>query len=61
MKGSTEDIGSRRRPVWYSGTSRGGTFLTRITPATGGVTSRPSPVRDPDGFAVRGRRAVPEA
>lgn len=44
--------------VWYSGSSRGGTFLTRITPATGEVTSWRSPVRDPDGFAVRGRRAV---
>ena len=44
--------------VWYSGSSRGGTFLTRITPSTGEVKSWPSPVRDPDGFAVRGRRAV---
>ncbi|MFF2406630.1 hypothetical protein [Streptomyces sp. NPDC058092] len=44
--------------VWYSGSSRGGTFLTRITPSTGEVTSWPSPVPDPDGFAVRGRRAV---
>ncbi|MEU6575186.1 hypothetical protein [Streptomyces sp. NPDC046805] len=44
--------------VWYSGSSRGGTFLTRITPSTGEVTSWSSPVRDPDGFAVRGRRAV---
>lgn len=44
--------------VWCSGSSRGSTFLTRITPSTGEVTSWPSPVRDPDGFAVRGRRAV---
>jgi hypothetical protein len=47
--------------VWlirYSATRRGGTFLTRITPATGGVTSRPSPLPRPDGFAVRGDRAV---
>ncbi|MDX3098975.1 hypothetical protein PV417_31480 [Streptomyces sp. ME19-03-3] len=44
--------------VWYSGSSRGGTFLTRITPSTGEVVSWPSPVRDPDGFAVRGNRAV---
>jgi hypothetical protein len=44
--------------VWYSGSSRGGTFLTRITPSTGEVTSWPSPVRAPDGFTVRGNRAV---
>ncbi|MGW6023442.1 hypothetical protein [Streptomyces sp. NPDC055099] len=44
--------------VWYSGGSRGGTFLTRITPSTGDVVSYPSPVRAPDGFAVRGNRAV---
>ncbi len=34
------------------------TFLTRIDPATGESTSRPSPVPDPYGFAVRGDRAV---
>ncbi|MEU0600880.1 hypothetical protein ABZ484_21975 [Streptomyces sp. NPDC006393] len=50
--------GDRTWLVWYSGSSRGGTFLTRITPSTGEVTSWSSPVRDPDGFAVRGRRAV---
>lgn len=44
--------------VWYSGSSRGGTFLTRITPSTGDVASYPSPVPQPDGFAVRGNRAV---
>ncbi|MFK4066498.1 hypothetical protein [Streptomyces sp. NPDC029674] len=44
--------------VWYSGSSRGGTFLTRITPSSGDVTSWPSPVPAPDGFACRGRRAV---
>ncbi|MGC0334298.1 hypothetical protein RKD23_007288 [Streptomyces sp. SAI-170] len=44
--------------VWYSGSRRGGTFLTRITPSTGEVTSWPSPLPNPDGFAVRGRRAV---
>ncbi|MFE4250621.1 hypothetical protein ACFRU3_14125 [Streptomyces sp. NPDC056910] len=44
--------------IWYSGSRRGGTFLTRIVPSTGEVTSWPSPVRDPDGFAVRGHRAV---
>ncbi|MDT0573791.1 hypothetical protein RM704_41190 [Streptomyces sp. DSM 3412] len=50
--------GDRVWLVWYSGSRRGGTFLTRITPSTGEVTSWPSPVRDPDGFAVHGRRAV---
>lgn len=44
--------------VWYAGSSRGGTFLTRITPSTGVVTSWRSPVDSPDGFAVRGSRAV---
>jgi hypothetical protein len=45
--------------IWYPGSSRhGGTFLTRITSSTGEVTSWPSPVHKPDGFAVRGRRAV---
>lgn len=44
--------------VWFSGGRRGGTFLTRITPSTGQVLSFPSPVRAPDGFAVRGNRAV---
>ncbi|MEU4645859.1 hypothetical protein [Micromonospora sp. NPDC023814] len=44
--------------VWYSGSSRAGTFLTRVTPSTGEVTSWPSPVHGPDGFAVRGNRAI---
>lgn len=44
--------------VWYSGSGRGGTFLTRITPSTGDVASYPSPVHAPDGFAVRDNRAV---
>ncbi|MEV6195691.1 hypothetical protein AB0M19_25185 [Streptomyces sp. NPDC051920] len=44
--------------VWYSGSGSGGTFLTRITPTTGDVTSFLSPVLAPDGFAVRGNRAV---
>ncbi|MFH8980378.1 hypothetical protein [Streptomyces varsoviensis] len=44
--------------VWYSSTSSGGTFLSRITPSTGDVVSYVSPVRTPDGFAVRGDRAV---
>ncbi|MFF9764668.1 hypothetical protein ACF1G4_35090 [Streptomyces caelestis] len=43
--------------VWYAG-GRHGTFLTRTTPSTGEVTTHPSPVRDPDGFAFRGNRAV---
>ncbi|MFF9287035.1 hypothetical protein [Streptomyces griseosporeus] len=50
--------GDRVWLVWYSGSRRAGTFLTRITPSTGEVTSWASPVHDPDGFAVRGRRAV---
>ncbi|MER6299309.1 hypothetical protein ABT247_07010 [Kitasatospora sp. NPDC001539] len=50
--------GDRVWLVWYSGTSRGGTFLTRITPSTDEVTSWRSPVAAPDGFAVRGSRAV---
>ncbi|MFJ3856605.1 hypothetical protein ACIPRL_10295 [Streptomyces sp. NPDC090085] len=41
--------------VWYSPQ---GTFLTRITPSTGDVASYRSPVRNPDGFAVRGTRVV---
>ncbi|MFJ8746202.1 hypothetical protein ACIRL2_43450 [Embleya sp. NPDC127516] len=44
--------------VWYAGTRPGGTFLTRVTPSTGEVTSWPSPVGDPDGLAVRDQRAV---
>ncbi|MFE0448301.1 hypothetical protein [Streptomyces fungicidicus] len=43
--------------VWYTH-SRSGTFLTRVTPSTGEVTSHRSPVDGPDGFAVRGDRAV---
>lgn len=50
--------GDRVWLIWYSGTRRGGTFLTRITPSTGEVTSWPSPIPKPDGFAVRGDRAV---
>ncbi|MFF8934566.1 hypothetical protein ACF08O_07460 [Streptomyces paradoxus] len=46
------------RLVWYSGSSRGGPFLTRITPSTGDVVSYLSPVPDPDGFAVSDNRAV---
>ncbi|MGW7820329.1 hypothetical protein ACWGLF_19855 [Streptomyces puniciscabiei] len=44
--------------VWFSGNGKRRTFLTRITPSTGDVVSHPSPVHDPDGFAVRGNRAV---
>ncbi|MDT0401126.1 hypothetical protein [Streptomyces edwardsiae] len=43
--------------VWYTH-SRSGTFLTRVTPSTGEVTSHRCPVHQPDGFAVRGNRAV---
>ncbi|WP_259370700.1 hypothetical protein [Streptomyces sp. SCUT-3] len=49
--------GDRVWLVWYSGTGSG-TFLTRITPSTGEVVSRPGPVHAPDEFAVRGNRAV---
>lgn len=44
--------------VWYASARDGDTFLTRITPLTGEVTSWVSPVSSPDGFAVRGNRAV---
>jgi hypothetical protein len=44
--------------AWYSRPGEGGTFLTRITPVTGEVTSWPSPVQSPDGLAVRGHRAI---
>ncbi|WP_228973741.1 hypothetical protein [Streptomyces sp. DH12] len=47
--------------VWFVRSSGGGdgeTYLTRVTPATGETTSRRSPVPAPDGFAVRGARAV---
>lgn len=44
--------------VWYGAVSPSGTYLTRITPATGKVLSYASPVPQPDGFAVRGDRAV---
>ncbi|OKJ48674.1 hypothetical protein AMK28_33875 [Streptomyces sp. CB02115] len=44
--------------VWYGAVSPSGTYLTRITPATGKVLSYASPVPQPDGFAVRGNRAV---
>ncbi|MFF0739017.1 hypothetical protein ACFYVL_01335 [Streptomyces sp. NPDC004111] len=44
--------------VWYGSTGPSGTYLTRITPATGEVSTFASPVPQPDGFAVRGNRAV---
>ena len=44
--------------AWYSSIGNGGTFLTRIMPLTGEVTSWRSPVPSPDGLAVRGNRAV---
>ncbi|GAA4244378.1 hypothetical protein [Dactylosporangium darangshiense] len=44
--------------AWYSRPGAGGTFLTRITPATGEVTSWPCPVEAPDGLAVRGHHAI---
>ncbi|MFJ6700029.1 hypothetical protein ACIQM4_28825 [Streptomyces sp. NPDC091272] len=44
--------------VWYGAVSPSGTYLTRITPTTGEVSSFVSPVALPDGFAVRGNRAI---
>ncbi|MFJ8010120.1 hypothetical protein [Streptomyces fagopyri] len=61
MRRSTTIDLSGDEQVWlvrYSGSGGGGTFLTRITPSTGGVVSYLGPVHAPDGFAVRGNRAV---
>jgi hypothetical protein len=44
--------------AWYSRSGAGGTFLTRITPSTGEVTTWSSPVEAPDGLAVRGHHAI---
>ncbi|MEW1721635.1 hypothetical protein [Streptomyces sp. NPDC093109] len=55
---TTATEGDRVWLIWYSGGRLGDTFLTRITPSTGEVTSWLSPVPHPDGFAVRGHRAV---
>ncbi|GAA4473486.1 hypothetical protein [Phytohabitans houttuyneae] len=44
--------------AWYSRPGARGTFLTRITPATGEVTTWPCPVEAPDGLAVRGHHAI---
>ncbi|WP_155369983.1 hypothetical protein [Catellatospora vulcania] len=44
--------------AWYSNAGADGTFLTRISPLTGEMTSWRSPVPSPDGLAVRGDRAV---
>ncbi|GIG63377.1 hypothetical protein Lfu02_77490 [Longispora fulva] len=44
--------------AWYSSASKDDTFLTRVTPLTGEVTSWRSPVPSPDGLAIRGNRAV---
>ncbi|MCD0486285.1 hypothetical protein LO771_28865 [Streptacidiphilus sp. ASG 303] len=43
--------------AWYPGGSPG-TVLTRITPSTGETANLLSPVRNPDGLAVWGNRAV---
>ncbi|MFI6938637.1 hypothetical protein ACIBI4_05160 [Streptomyces sp. NPDC050418] len=50
--------GDRVWLVWYSGGTKAGTYLTRITPSTGDVTHYRSPLPRPDGFAVHGHRAV---
>ncbi|MEU1494876.1 hypothetical protein ABZ456_32110 [Streptomyces sp. NPDC005776] len=44
--------------AWYGAVSPCGTYLTRIIPATGDMPTHASPVPQPDGFAVRGNRAV---
>lgn len=44
--------------VWTAWHCRSGTYLTRITPATGETRSWPTPLRRVDGLAVRGDRAV---
>ena len=52
--------------IWSAATGDRGAYVSRITPATGAVSSWPYPVgvrrttrvRAPDGFAVRGNRAV---
>ncbi|MGW6838497.1 hypothetical protein ACWGCI_34555 [Streptomyces sp. NPDC054949] len=44
--------------VWTAWYCRSGTYLTRITPATGETRSWPTPLRRVDGLAVRGDRAV---
>lgn len=44
--------------AWYASSREGHTFLTRITPRTGEATTWQSPVRSPDGLAVRGNQAV---
>jgi hypothetical protein len=56
LTAATEDDGVWL--LWYSGGSRAGTYLTRVTPSTSEVTSYPSPVPKPDGFAIRGNYAV---
>jgi hypothetical protein len=44
--------------AWYSSSREGDTFLSRITPQTGEVSTWQSPLRSPDGLAVKGDRAV---
>ncbi|MER6217996.1 hypothetical protein ABT213_28560 [Streptomyces sp. NPDC001674] len=53
LTGATE-----KQAVWLAWYSHEGTYLSRITPADGDVTTYPSPVRKLDGLAVRGNRAV---
>jgi hypothetical protein len=54
--GATQD--DRVWLAWYASAGNDGTFLTRIVPRTGEVTSWRSPVASPDGLAVRGNHAV---
>lgn len=44
--------------AWLAWYCPEGHFLSRITPSTGEVTTFRSPVKNPDGLAVRGARAV---
>ncbi|GHE31168.1 hypothetical protein GCM10018782_01500 [Streptomyces griseoaurantiacus] len=44
--------------AWYTGSGSRGTYLTRVSPATGETVTYPCPVSAPDGFAVHGNRAV---
>ncbi|MFJ8163606.1 hypothetical protein ACIRBY_22150 [Streptomyces sp. NPDC096136] len=49
---------TERDAVWLAWYSHEGNYLSRVTPATGEVTTFRSPERGVDGLAVRGGRAV---
>ncbi|UQX04535.1 hypothetical protein [Streptomyces sp. RerS4] len=44
--------------TWLAWYSHKGAFLSRVDPATGGITSYRNPLRDTDGIAVRGTRML---